>query len=103
MGHPDPGQFDGIYFGMYQGVSMLRTAKVFMTGRSQAVRLPVEFRFEGKEVYIRRDERTGDVILSPRPGSWGEIFAKLDALEIPEDFLSPEERNQGEAQEREEL
>jgi antitoxin VapB len=88
---------------MYQGVNVRQTAKVFMTGRSQAVRLPVEFRFEGKEVFISRDERTGDVILSPRPGSWGEIFAKLDGLEIPEDFLSAEERNQCEPEEREEL
>jgi antitoxin VapB len=33
-----------------------QTAKVFMTGRSQAVRLPAEFRFNSKEVFIRRDE-----------------------------------------------
>lgn len=40
-----------------------RTAKLFMNGRSQAVRLPKEFRFEGKEVYVHRE---GDqVILSP--------------------------------------
>lgn len=81
---------------------MKQTAKVFMTGRSQAVRLPAEFRFNSKEVFIRRDERTGEVILSPRL-SWDEIFAELDAADIPEDFLSPEERNQGLPQEREEL
>lgn len=40
-------------------------AKLFMNNRSQAVRLPKEFRFKGKEVYIRK---VGDeVILSPRP------------------------------------
>lgn len=43
---------------------MTRTAKLFRNGRSQAVRLPAEFRFEGKEVYIRRDPVTGDIILS---------------------------------------
>jgi antitoxin VapB len=34
-----------------------------------AVRLPAEYRFEGTEVFIRRDPRTGDVILSRRPES----------------------------------
>jgi virulence-associated protein VagC len=43
------------------------TAKLFMNGRSQAVRLPAEFRFEGTEVDIRRDPETGDVILSQKP------------------------------------
>lgn len=76
-----------------------QTAKVFMTGRSQAVRLPAEFRFEGKEVFIRKDERTGEVILSPRL-SWDEIFALLDAAGVPDDFLTPEDRNQGPPQER---
>ena len=41
------------------------TAKLFKNGRSQAVRLPAEFRFEGEEVLVRRDPDTGDVILSP--------------------------------------
>jgi antitoxin VapB len=45
---------------------MIQTAKLFMNGRSQAVRLPKEFRFEGQEVAIRRDPVTGDVVLAPR-------------------------------------
>ena len=40
------------------------TAKLFWTGRSQAVRLPKEFRFEGKEVKISRRE-DGSVMLEP--------------------------------------
>lgn len=47
-------------------------AKVFTTGRSQAVRLPKEFRFDTKEVTI---ERQGDaVVLRPKPDSetWGQ-------------------------------
>ena len=79
-----------------------QTAKVFMTGRSQAVRLPAEYRFNSKEVFIRRDEKTGEVILSPRL-SWKEIFAGLDSADVPEDFLSPEDRNQGLPQVRDEL
>ena len=72
---------------------MNQTAKIFMNGRSQAVRLPAEFRFEGSEVNIRRDADTGDVILSPKPqrtGSWDRFFASLDGLseaDIPAEFL----------------
>jgi antitoxin VapB len=47
---------------------MPRTAKVFMTNRSQAVRLPKEYQFATDEVFIRKE---GDeVILSPRPREW---------------------------------
>ncbi|MDR1476744.1 MAG: type II toxin-antitoxin system VapB family antitoxin [Rickettsiales bacterium] len=48
-------------------------AKVFTTGRSQAVRLPKEFRFDSDEVYIRKNN--GKVILSEKPNkTWAEIF-----------------------------
>ena len=52
-------------------------AKVFLTGRSQAVRLPAAFRFDAKEVYVRRDESTGDVILSRRPNDWNQLLAAI--------------------------
>lgn len=68
--------------------TMPRSAKLFANGRSQAVRLPAEFRFEGSEVYVRRDPVTGDVILSRRPESWTDFFALLKAVNVPEDFLS---------------
>ena len=71
----------------------MQTAKVFMTGRSQAVRLPAEFRFDSKEVFIRRDDQTGDVILSRRP-RWKELLCQIDSADIPDEFLSPQERNQ---------
>jgi len=67
---------------------MKTTAKLFTNGSSQAVRLPAEYRFEGTEVSIRKDETTGDVILSPKIQSWDEIFAMFDAADIPEDFMS---------------
>jgi antitoxin VapB len=47
---------------------MQKTAKVFMSNRSQAVRLPKEFQFSTSEVYIRKEGE--DVILSPRPMTW---------------------------------
>ncbi len=56
---------------------MLQTAKVFVTGRSQAVRLPLEFRFDVAEVFIRRDVLTGDVVLSRKPSDWQGL---LDAV-----------------------
>lgn len=73
-------------------VSNLAKAKVFMSGRSQAVRIPAEYRFSASEVYIRRDAKNGDVILSQSPGSLQEILKALHELEIPEEFLSPQER-----------
>jgi antitoxin VapB len=67
---------------------MPTTAKLFRNGRSQAVRLPAEFRFSGSEVYVRRDPSTGDVILSRRPDSWQDFFDLADTLNIPEDFMA---------------
>jgi antitoxin VapB len=66
---------------------MPRIAKLFRNGRSQAVRLPSEYRFEGSEVYIRRDPSTGDVVLSRRPESWEGFFELLKTIDVPEDFL----------------
>jgi len=62
----------------------VRTAKLFKNGRSQAVRLPKEFRFVGTEVAIRRDAATGEVVLSeiktdPKMG-FEEWFALYDAI-----------------------
>jgi antitoxin VapB len=76
-------------------------AKVFRNGRSQAVRIPARYRFETNEVYIRRDPQNGDLILSQSPGSWEELFAALDKVGFPEDFMT--DRDQGVEQEREEL
>lgn len=85
-------------------MAQLEKAKVFMSGRSQAVRIPAQFRFPSSEVYIRRDPKNGDVILSQSPGSLREILDALHKLEIPEDFLSPTERADAQAtQERTEL
>ena len=67
---------------------MRQTAKLFRIGRSQAVRLPADFRFTGAEVFVRRDSATGDVILSRRPESWQDFFDLTDTLGIPQDFLS---------------
>ena len=67
---------------------MPRTAKLFYNGRSQAVRLPAEYRFSGSEVFVRRDPTTGDVVLSRRPDSWQDFFDLMKTIDVPKDFMA---------------
>lgn len=60
----------------------MQNAKIFMSGRSQAVRLPKEFRFEGSEVRIRRHGSA--VILEPIVNDWSWLAQVGGALD--EDF-----------------
>ncbi len=72
-----------------------RVAKLFKNGASQAVRLPIEFRFEGEDIYVSRDEETGDVILSRHPGAktWRDFFDLMRAVEIPSDYMKKRPMN----------
>jgi antitoxin VapB len=64
------------------------TAKIFMNNRSQAVRLPKEFQFKTREVFIRK---VGDeVILSPRPKDWSALLAPEAAAS--KDFMKNVEK-----------
>jgi antitoxin VapB len=56
---------------------MRQTTQLFVDAQGQVVRLPPEFRFDGAEVFIRRDPTTGDVILSRKPADWQGL---LDAV-----------------------
>jgi antitoxin VapB len=77
----------------------MQTAKLFKNGRSQAVRLPKEFRFEGDEVLIKR---VGDtVVLMPSPGTWQPLFDSLDLF--TDDFMENGREQPTQQQEREEL
>jgi antitoxin VapB len=71
-------------------MSDTRTAKLFKNGASQAVRLPAEFRFEGTEVYATRDDQTGDVVLSQRPGAgtWRDFFALMETIDVSSEFMA---------------
>jgi antitoxin VapB len=74
-----------------------KRAKLFVNGGSQAVRLPAEFRFDpSAEVYIRRDQVTGDVVLSVKPASssWGDFFVLRDAAGVPDDCMSERPLNE---------
>lgn len=66
---------------------MQQTAKLFMNGRSQAVRLPRDFRFNGSEVYIRKDPQTGDVIISEKPSTWDGFFQLRNSTAVTDDFM----------------
>lgn len=72
----------------------MQKAKIFWSGRSQAVRLPRDFRFSGNEVRIRRHGAA--VILEPVPEDW----AWLDALvgRLDEDAANAAEDDPGEQQ-----
>ena len=67
---------------------MSATAKIFMHGRSQAVRLPKEFRFEGREVKV---SKVGDKVIlepiSPSHDDIAAIWARIDALRQDEDLF----------------
>lgn len=78
---------------------MSQVAKLFTNGRSQAVRLPAAYRFDTREVFIRQDAETGDVILSRRPETWDDFFIALENTDVPNDFLDEKDRSQG-AQDR---
>ena len=67
-------------------------AKVFMSGGSQAVRLPAEFRFDTEEVEVRRDPFSGDVVLSKPPASWDDYFDWVRSLDLPADAFSKREQ-----------
>lgn len=64
-------------------------AKIFMNNRSQAVRLPKEFQFRTREVFIRKEG--SEVVLSPRPFDWTSYLAEApvasaDFMESVEDL-----------------
>jgi antitoxin VapB len=82
-----------------EDAAMSQVAKLFINGRSQAVRLPAAYRFQTKEVLVGQDPETGDVILPRKPASWDDIFAALQSAAVPADFLDATERKQ-EAQDR---
>jgi len=75
----------------------MTTAKLFTNGGSQAVRLPAEFKFQdAKEVFIRRDEVTREIVLSEKPveSDWNSFFAFRDAESLRDDLLQDRPLNE---------
>ena len=73
----------------------MKTAKIFMSGSSQAVRLPKDFRFNDTEVYIKKFKNVVMLVLKDNP--WISLVASLD--KFSDDFM--EKRDQPELQARE--
>ena len=70
------------------------TAKLFVNGRSQAVRLPKEYRFEGDDVYVKKLDDL--VILIPKKSPWATLISSVN--EFSSDFM--DDRNQPSQQKR---
>ena len=66
----------------------MQTAKIFINGRSQAVRLPKDFRFSGEDVYIKKVGKL--VILIPKDDPWSSLINSLD--QFTDDFMESREQ-----------
>ena len=75
----------------------MQTAKLFMNGRSQAVRLPKECRFEGDDVYVRKYQDI--VMLLPKDSPWSSLVHSLESFS--HDFMV--QRDQPGEQQRESI
>ena len=71
---------------------MNHTAKIFMNGQSQAVRLPKEYRFKSDVVYVRRNTK-GEVILSEKPRTWADYFNENSSPIGFENFMTDREQD----------
>ena len=63
--------------------AIMQTAKIFINGRSQAVRLPKDFRFSGKDVFIKKIGKM--VVLLPKDDPWSSLVNSLD--QFTDDFM----------------
>lgn len=77
---------------------MLPTAKVFSTGNSQAVRLPKAFRVDVSEMWISKNEVTGEITLKPKDDAGrkeriAELIRMIEENPMPEDFLTEDSRS----------
>ena len=73
---------------------MTAIAKIFSTGNSQAVRLPKAFRVTASEMWISRNEITGEITLKPRstPAALERLFKLIEEAPLPDDFLAESAR-----------
>ena len=70
---------------------MVAIAKVFTTGNSQAIRLPRAYRVDAREMWITKNERTGEITLKPKPGpdALAAFLSELRATPVSEPFVPP--------------
>ena len=84
-----------IYIIYWENTMSAKIAKIFMNGRSQAVRLPKEYRFDTDEVYVSRQGQ--NIVISPKRTSWDDFFNSKPAFD--DNFLN--DRQESQPQERE--
>jgi antitoxin VapB len=75
----------------------MKTARLFINGRSQAVRLPKDCRFSGSDVYVKKLQ--GMVMLIPKDNPWASLVNSLE--QFTDDFMIT--REQPEQQSRKNL
>jgi antitoxin VapB len=66
----------------------MQTAKLFNNGRSQAIRLPKDFRFSGADVFIKKIGKM--VVLIPKDDPWASLITSLD--QFTDDFMTVREQ-----------
>lgn len=73
----------------------MKTAKVFKSGGSQAVRLPKEFRIEGDSVFVKKSG--GALALIPKKAAWDSLLSSLDKFtpDFLEDRIQPPHQRRG--------
>ncbi len=88
--HVDKKILNSIYYGIYhfKWRFKMQTARIFENGRSQAVRLPKEFRFSGKDVYIKKIGNM--VVLLPKDDPWAPLINSLN--QFTDDFMQSREQ-----------
>jgi antitoxin VapB len=68
----------------------MQTAKIFINGRSQAVRLPKDFRFTENDVFIKKIGKM--VVLLPKDDPWSSLVNSLD--QFTDDFMDSRDQPQ---------
>jgi antitoxin VapB len=73
---------------------MQNTAKVFINGNSQAIRLPKAYRVDVEEMWISKNDMTGEIILKPKDDDkrlrkLNQLFQMIEEVPILDDFLPP--------------
>lgn len=75
---------------------IMQTAKIFINGRSQAIRLPKDFRFTGNDVFIRKIGKM--VVLIPKDDPWSSFVNCLD--QFTDDFMNSRDQPNQESREK---
>ncbi len=75
---------------------VMQTAKIFINGRSQAVRLPKDFRFSGNDVFIKKIGKM--VVLLPKDDPWAPLVNSLD--QFTDDFMDSRDQPNQDSREK---